>query len=176
MSACDIIIPTFNSASILRRTLPALFSQSVPKPWSVRLIIADDGSADQTIAVVRNMAPPASWHRTLLVTGPHTGAAGARNRGLDHATAGLVLFLGADIILRPTALAAHLNFHNNYPDNRDAALGMVKWDPRLKPSPFMEWMIHGGGQNDFDSLLGQTQADPRHFFYGSHLSLKKKCS
>jgi hypothetical protein len=37
----------------------------------------------------------------------------------------------------------------------------------------MEWMMHGGQQNDFDALLGARRADPQHFFYGSHLSLKR---
>jgi hypothetical protein len=37
----------------------------------------------------------------------------------------------------------------------------------------MDWMMHGGSQNDFDSLLGCQQANPASFFYGSNLSIKK---
>jgi GT2 family glycosyltransferase len=37
----------------------------------------------------------------------------------------------------------------------------------------MEWMMHGGQQNNFDALLGTTSADPRHFFYGAFISMKR---
>jgi GT2 family glycosyltransferase len=173
MSSADIIIPAYNNAAELHYTLPALFGQAVPLNWSVRLLLSDDGSHDETIAVCQAARPPAPWQPTLVVTGAHGGSAAARNRALEQSLAHLVIFLGADIVLRPGALAAHLQFHDSRPDVQQAALGMIRWDPRLHPSPLMEWMMHGGGQNDFDALLGQLNADPRHFLYGSHLSLKR---
>lgn len=33
----------------------------------------------------------------------------------------------------------------------------------------MEWMTHGGPQNDFDGLLGKLSAPPAHYWYASHL-------
>jgi glycosyltransferase involved in cell wall biosynthesis len=173
MVSCDIIIPTYNNAVVLPDTLNALFGQRVPASWSLCVIVSDDGSTDRTRTVVKNRRQPTGWRPTRVLAGAHGGPAAARNRALAHTGAHLIIFLGADIILRPGALAAHLKFHSEHHDSRDAALGMIKWDPRLNPSPLMEWMIHGGGQNDFDSLLGQAEADPRHFFYGSHISLKR---
>ena len=173
MPFADVIIPAFNNARELKPMLSTLFQQQVPAAWSMGVIISDDGSRDETVAQSNAAAPPVSWRRNVIITGPHGGPAAARNRGLEHSRAELILFLGADIVLRPGALAAHLNFHAAYADVQHAALGMIKWDPRLNPSPFMEWMTHGGGQNDFDSLLGRRTADARHFLYGSHLSLKR---
>ncbi|MBI4022216.1 MAG: glycosyltransferase family 2 protein [Candidatus Andersenbacteria bacterium] len=170
---CDIIIPTYNNSAVLPAALAALFAQAIPGGCTVRLIVSDDGSTDNTLPCAARLDPPASWRPTCFVTGPHTGAAGARNRALAYSSADLIILLGADIVLRPGALAAHLQFHAARPSARDAALGLLKWDPRLRPTPLMEWMIHGGGQNDFDHLLGRTTADPRHFFYASHVSLKR---
>jgi len=170
---CDIIIPAYNNGASLPAALAALFAQAIPSPWTIRLIVSDDGSTDNTLPGAAGLVPPAPWRPTRLIPGPHTGAAGARNRALAGSSADLIVLLGADIILRPGALAAHLQFHSARPSPRDAALGFIKWDPRLRPTPFMEWMIHGGGQNDFDHLLGRTTADPRHFFYASHVSLKR---
>lgn len=174
MPDCDVIIPTHNSRATIAAALRDLFAQAVPGGWTVRALVSDDGSTDDTLAQAARLKPPPPWHPTCLLPGPHTGAAGARNRGLAHSRAAVIFWLGADILLRPGALAAHFNFHTAHPAPRDAALGFLKWDPRVQPSPFMEWMVHGGGQNDFDRLLGCTTADPRHFFYASHLSMKRE--
>lgn len=170
---CDIIIPTYQNAHVLPKTLDALADQVVPAGWQIQTIMSDDGSTDNTLELAESFRLPSGWQKKVI-TGPHTGSAGARNRALDQATANIVFFLGADILLRPGALTEHLKFHEQYSDTQDAALGMVRWDPRLKPSPLMEWMEHGGPQNDFDTLLGSIQADPRSFWYGSHLSLKQE--
>lgn len=165
-------MPTFNSAVVLPMTLPALLQQTTRPAWQLQLIISDDGSTDDTVAVAQELSAASAW-QTLVITGPHSGAAAARNRALAQAEAEVIFFLGADIILRPNALAAHLRFHTQHPDPSSAALGHVRWDPRIAPSPLMEWMSHGGPQNDFDSLLGRARADARHYFTASHLSIKK---
>lgn len=170
---CDIIIPTYNNASVITRTLRALFQQKVPAELPWRLIISDDGSTDDTVAVIQKVQAESPWPLRVL-NNPHRGAASARNQGLAVSESPFILFLGADILLQPGALAAHANFHHEHPAHHVAALGHVTWDPLISPSPFMAWLIHGGPQNDFDALLGQTAADPRHYFYGSHLSLKKE--
>ena len=172
-AACDIIIPVWQNGAALSQTASSLFSQTVPPGWRARLIVTDDGSTNQTINAIKRIRPPDDWGGMAVVAGPHTGAAGARNRGLKQSKADIVLFLGADIILRPNALAAHLNFHLQHKGKEHAALGAVKWNPLLRPSPLMEWMMHGGTQNNFDAILGARLVDSRHFFYGSFISLKR---
>lgn len=173
LMTCDIIIPTFNSASVLPRTLGALLDQAKQAQQPVRVLISDDGSRDATVDQARRLLQSAALPH-LIMNNPHGGPARARNRALTVSRADLVLLLGADIILAPGALEAHFRFHRLHPDPIAAGLGFVAWDPRVRPTPFMEWMIHGGQQNDFDTLLGTTRADPRHCFYASHLSLKRQ--
>ena len=169
---CTVVIPVYNNAEQLPLTLPALLSQAVPGDWQVSLSLADDGSTDSSVKLARQLCASSSWPYRIAQSA-HTGAAHARNLALANSDSAVVLLLGADIVLRPGSLKAHLDFHDRYPDVRDAALGFVVWDSRIRPTPFMEWMAHGGSQNNFDDLLGQSNADPNHFFYGSHLSLKK---
>lgn len=169
---CDVIIPAFNSARVLPETLTALFTQDIPKHWQCRLIVSDDGSMDDTVLVAQKIEAPSSWQKNVI-TGQHAGPGAARNCALEITTAEIIFFLGADILLCPGALREHFMFHEQHPEGEAAALGMVKWDPRLSPTPLMGWMTHGGQQNDFDSLLGSRLADPSHFFYASHLSLKR---
>lgn len=172
MHSGDIIIPTYNNESALAHTLQALFTQEAPAHWRWAIRISDDGSTDMTLAVIEKLQAQSPWPLTIL-RNVHAGSAAARNRAVSGSLADVILWLGADVVLRPGALAAHSAFHDRYPDSAYGALGYVTWDPRLRPSPFMEWMIHGGPQNDFDALLGQADVDPRHYFYGSHLSLKR---
>ncbi len=170
--SCDIIIPTYNQPETLLLALEALFAQEVKSSGPIQIVISDDGSTDRTAPLIKALATHSPWPIRYLV-GPHRGAAAARNRAVATSQAAIILFLGGDILLRPRALQAHLDFHEKFPGIHYAALGQVAWDPRLSPSPLLEWMTHGGPQNDFDALLGLTEVDPAHYFYGSHLSVKR---
>lgn len=172
MPQCDIIIPTHNNAKVLPLTLAALTTQSYPDTWQLNLIIIDDGSTDRTATTVHRFLKESGW-TYQWITQAAAGSAAARNRGIAASSADVLFFLGADIVLRPGALEHHLRFHEHYSSPTEAALGVVKWDPRLRPTPFMQWMIHGGPQNNFDELLGVTWADPTHFFYAANLSVKR---
>ena len=171
----DIIIPVHNRLEALIQTLQALNTQSVPSESTPRLIIIDDGSTENIIHAVKETTQrfPAHWHVPIILSQSHKGVAAARNAGLQVATADIIFFLGADIILKANTLQRHIEFHTQHPQTPAAALGFVMWHPLLQPSPFMEYLVHGGPQNDFDTLLGKTTADPKHFFYASHLSLKR---
>ncbi len=171
-SSCDIIIPAYNNAATLPLVLQALFSQRLHSHWVPRLILSDDGSTDQTIKIAQSTKAPPAWHPSLLLSSSHQGAAQARNAGVSASQAEIVLFLGADIILKSGALLKHLEFHLKNPSKKAAALGAIMWDPASYPTPFMDWMTHGGAQNDFDSLLDCKEADPASFFYGSNVSIK----
>jgi glycosyltransferase involved in cell wall biosynthesis len=175
MSRCDVIIPTYNSSTVLPLSLPALLSQAIPNGWQLHLIISDDGSSDHTPALARKIITNNSSQLSgfKILTNRHGGSAAARNHALSCAQGDVIFFLGADIIMRPRVLLQHLNHHTRFPAHNIAVLGMVVWDPRLRPSPFMEWLVHGGPQNDFDSTLGHEQVDPRSYFFGSHLSIKR---
>lgn len=173
MYRCDIIIPTYNSDTVIAQTVRAVFEQKEIQGWQIQVIIADDGSRDKTIECVKKIKSPENCLPTQIITGRHAGAARTRNKAVDKASGNIILFLGADTIMRPTTLKQHLRFHKENPDYNKAALGGILWDPRMKPSPLMEWMMHGGPQNDFDTLLGKKIADPRHFFYGANISLKR---
>jgi len=155
--------------------LEALRRQELLPDWKARAVICDDGSTDNTAQSAAALDWPAGWSEPLILAGKHSGVAAARNRGIASSRADILFFLGADIILLPGSLKAHLQFHQDNPRPTAAALGMIKWDPRIKPTIFMEWMTRGGPQNDFDSLLGRLTCDPAHYFYGSHLSIKRRC-
>ena len=169
---CTIIIPAYNNSAVLPFTLSALSEQHIDSNWNVDVCVSDDGSTDASVSVVRAWARK-NPYTVRISAGDHAGSAAARNRGIRESTADIIFLLGADIILRPGALMSHLAFHTKSPEESAAALGVIRWDPRLLPSPLMEWMMHGGSQNNYDALLGQMTADPAEFFYAGCISLKR---
>ncbi len=175
MRRVDILMPVFNSEASLSHALQALASQEIPLAWQPRLVAIDDGSTDNSITILSKWQASSLWLPSAIKQHEkNKGISAARNTGIDTSDADIVFFLGSDILLRPGSLKQHLTFHDEFLEDTYAALGMVRWDPRVYPSPFMEWMMHGGQQNDFDALLGTHIADPSHALYGSCLSLKRK--
>ena len=82
------IVPSFNSRRYIKKTLKSIFAQTY-RP--IELVVADDGSTDGTVELVRN-------HGTAvrIVGQEHAGPASARNLGLKAAQGEFVAFLDAD--------------------------------------------------------------------------------
>lgn len=86
--AVSVIVPAYNASATLPGCLAALARQSPPHP-AFEVIVADDGSTDDTVHVAQGAGARA-------VTGRHRGAADARNRGVAASRGQLVLFTDAD--------------------------------------------------------------------------------
>ncbi len=174
MPSLNIIIPVNNRPKTLERALSAIEKQEILPSWRVHIIVVNDGSSPEITQVVNRASRRApTWCTYLCIDILSRGVSTARNQALAASSAPLILFLGADIFLRPGVLRSHLHFHLQHPQIEVAALGAVKWDPESEPNALMEWMTHGGSQNDFDNILGDTIVDPAQYFYASHISLKR---
>jgi hypothetical protein len=78
MSKISVIIPTYNRARLLPEALKAVLSQSRPID---QIIVVDDGSSDDTEAVVKNLSPD-----ILYIYQENSGKSAALNRGLESCT------------------------------------------------------------------------------------------
>ncbi len=116
----SIIIPTRDRCDPLRRTLDALALQTVPAA-AFEVIVVADGCRDNTAPHVRSLDLPFALR---VVEQPATGAAAARNRGADRATAPILLFLDDDMEASPGLLGAHLASHRSHPGK--VALGYFR--------------------------------------------------
>ena len=78
-----VIVCTYNRSGMLRRALESLVGQKVPRSLSYEILVVDDGSTDNTKAIVEEMsAQPHVSIRYVLAEGE--GIASARNRGLKR--------------------------------------------------------------------------------------------
>ena len=96
----SVIIPAYNAAPYLAETLASVFAQSYP---DYEIIVVDDGSTDDTLAVLEQFAD-----RITLIRKPNGGPASARNAGLRQARGELLAFLDGDDLWLPDKLAAQV--------------------------------------------------------------------
>jgi glycosyltransferase involved in cell wall biosynthesis len=96
----SVIVPAFDRAALLPRALASALAQKGP---SLEVIIADDGSTDDTPAVLSRYAGDP---RVRVLRLPHGGVSRARNAAVAAARAPLVAFLDSDDEWLPGKLAA----------------------------------------------------------------------
>ena len=104
----SIILTSFQMPWHLRRALEAVASQRTQRRLEV--VVADDGSMDDTPQVVADFAEQASFP-VRFITHKHNGfhAARCRNEGVRHSTAPLLLFCDGDCLMPPDHVEAHLS-------------------------------------------------------------------
>ncbi|HEY1980050.1 MAG TPA: glycosyltransferase [Xanthobacteraceae bacterium] len=94
-----IVVPCYNAGSTLAATLESALVQDVP----VEVVVVDDGSTDNSLAVARAFEP-----KVRVVTGRNQGASIARNSGIAATNTEWIVFLDADDMLEPGTLAKRL--------------------------------------------------------------------
>ncbi|WFU44976.1 glycosyltransferase [Bradyrhizobium sp. CB82] len=97
-SFVSIIIPAKNAVAYIRETIDSALAQSADVG---EVIVIDDGSSDDTAAIVRSIGDS----RVHLITNERAGVSAARNLGAQTARGTWLLFLDADDRLRSGAVA-----------------------------------------------------------------------
>ena len=132
----SIIMPVRNGASLVGDTVQSVLAQSFTD-WE--LLVIDDGSTDQTIAVCEGFADP----RIRVLNRNRQGFARARNAGIEVARGGLIAFLDAKDIWHPSKLMLHViqlcahsqidvSFAASQPIDASGAIAGAASHPRLK--------------------------------------------
>lgn len=83
----SVILPSFNRAALLREALGSVYRQD---HTTLQVIVVDDGSTDETAAMVREFPAVEYMHQ------PNAGPSAARNLGLRAARGEFVAFLDTD--------------------------------------------------------------------------------
>ena len=96
--ALAIIVPLYNRADLVGRTLESLAAQTSA---DFEIIVVDDGSSDSSCAIVEAFHDP---RIRLIRHDRNRGVCPARNTGADHATAPWLVMLDSDDELLPNAV------------------------------------------------------------------------
>ncbi len=108
MPRVSVIIPAYNAAWCIRRAVDSVLAQSYP---GYELIVVDDGSTDDTAALLAGYADA-----VRIVSKPNGGLSSARNAGIAAARGEFVAFLDADDWWMPEKLARQMALMDARPD------------------------------------------------------------
>jgi GT2 family glycosyltransferase len=139
---CTVLLATFNRRPTLMKCLDHLEE-------NLQVVVIDDGSTDGTLAALE--ARPEALGELVVLHQANLGPSIARDRGLEHATGPITLFINDDTILEPWAVRTHVEQHQAHPrsmilgtfgfiaDHADAPLSrMLTETPHLFAYPLME--------------------------------------
>ncbi len=99
MDLISVIMPTYNAAQWVSDTIDNLAAQTYPH---FELIVADDGSQDETVAVVRQkLAHSFTKPWRVIELGRNRGPSAARNLALQAAQGSWVQYLDSDDFIAP---------------------------------------------------------------------------
>ncbi len=105
----SVIIATYNRAHYIAEAIRSAQAQTYPE---VEIIVADDGSTDNTAEVVAGFGDAVTYVRL-----PHRGQpAATRNAGLRVARGEFIAFLDSDDFFLPNKLALQLAAFEGHPD------------------------------------------------------------
>jgi len=124
-----IVVPAHNEAAVIEKTLDCLVAIEYP-PKKLQIVIADDGSTDDTVAIVKRYAGrERDGHKITIFEQPNGGKADALNNAMAATVTGsLVMCLDADSLIaadgirkavayfrdpRVAALASNVNIMKN---------------------------------------------------------------
>nr|WP_317892752.1 glycosyltransferase [uncultured Sphingomonas sp.] len=106
----SVLIPVHNRAHLVGDAIRSILSQRF---GDFELVVVDDGSTDDSVAVVEAFGDP----RIRVVRhARNLGIPDARNTGLDAARGRLIAWLDSDDIARPERLGAQVDFLARNPD------------------------------------------------------------
>jgi len=167
MSLVSVIVPTFNRAYCISRTVDSALAQT---HTNIEIIVVDDGSSDGTDALIRDLY--SSDQRVRYLYQDNRGVSSARNAGLKAARGDFIAFLDSDDVWRPWKLELQLSCLLQYPQ-----LGMV-WsdmealdpngkifDPRHIRNMYSCWSHYSDISQLFSEVKPLKELSPNLFEY-----------
>lgn len=89
----SVVIPTYNSEKYITETLETVFNQTYS---NYEVIVSDDGSADNTVKIIKNLSDKFPHIKIKVLLNEHEGPGAARNKGVEAANGEWISFLDSD--------------------------------------------------------------------------------
>lgn len=102
MPRLSVVIPAFNEARTIETVIRRVWAMSLPSGLDREVLVVDDGSTDDTAAVLAALSPAVPFRAFHLVA--RQGKSTAVKVGLAHATGEWVAFQDADLEYDPAHL------------------------------------------------------------------------
>lgn len=112
MSEITVIVPSYNHAPFVERTLRSVFAQTV-KPK--KLIVIDDGSKDESLKIIKRVLPDCPFEFEFIFR-ENRGLSKTLNQGLSLASGKFFAYISSDDVWLPTFLESRAKILENRPN------------------------------------------------------------
>jgi GT2 family glycosyltransferase len=141
----SVVVPCFNTAPYLPATLKSVEEQTFQ---DFEVLLVDDGSSDDTLAVLHAWAATDSRFKVIAL-GHNQGIVAARNAALAVARGEYVALLDSDDVWTPDALAQRLAVARRYPSADVIATDFAWFEEELPATPVGRVGLGPGGARLF---------------------------
>lgn len=104
----SVVIPTYQHAGTIQACIDSVLSQSYK---NIEVIVVNDGSTDNTEEVLA-----AYGEKIISVYQENQGSNPARNRGLAEASGEFVIFVDADVFMKPEMIERMVEMLKTHPE------------------------------------------------------------
>lgn len=164
----SVVIPTYNRPEELKNLLLSLDKQNIP-PADFEVVVVDNGDSLETKRVAESisLAPKLIYAMETV-----SGAARARNRGIQEAQAEIVIFVDDDMIVGPSFIEQHLHAHSRF--HKDVCiLGKIIHKPRWPNKIISKYLSQSKHQN-MPLSNNEGQELGYQCFYTANISVPKE--
>ena len=105
----SVIVPAFNAADFIKETLVSVLNQSYE---NIELIVVDDGSNDNTRAIVESFGNKVQY----IYQANSGGCSSPRNNGFRHSRGDFLHFFDADDLMLPNNIQEKVAYLLSHPD------------------------------------------------------------
>lgn len=116
MITIDIILFCYKQEQYIEQALRSIYAQELPKDVSARIIVADDASPDNTLAIIKRLALESPFPITFLLEEPNMGISKNYKRSFAATEAKYVAILEGDDYWLPNHLKQHIEFLESHPE------------------------------------------------------------
>ena len=116
MCKVSVVIPCYNRKNVIIRAINSVINQTFK---DYEIIIVDDGSTDDTDAVVEDFMKANPSVDIQYIKQKNEGPSSARNKGVNHSNGEYIAFLDSDDGWEPYKLEEQMNFMEK---NKDVAI------------------------------------------------------
>ena len=135
----SVIILNWNGAQMLKKYLPSVVAHTP----DAKIIVADNGSTDDSLAVLANEFPSV---RTIVLDRNY-GFAEGYNRAIDQIDSEYVVLLNSDVEVTQNWLSPLLAYLNAHPD-------VAAVQPKIRSDRQRAFFEHAGAAGGFINRLG----------------------
>jgi len=154
MSLCpvSVIVTNFNKGKYIAQCIESILSSSLQ---DIELIIVDDGSCDESRAIIRRYIE--RYPEIKYIEQPNKGVSNARNRGLSYAFGEYVTFVDADDYVNPDAYL--ILYQLGKENNADTVIGNIKLFDQsgIRPLSYMNSLFTKDGGVDIRHIKNNPE-------------------